>query len=609
MSAFALVIDHASAIVGDAEPFFAAVGRARGVDPPAETIVAAGHAAAKFDGATALHRGSLRHEPSGSWLLAAGTVGYADASGAPADLTTLLADFVAGGPSVLSRCDGQFALVAYHGPEGTVSVITDPLGYFSVFAARRGGRTYLSTAALPVARQVASPADDVGVDTFLRTGKVFGERTLWRDVRRLPAATVETFTPSGVASTVYWRPTLDPIVRRLGLDEAVDGTAVVIEAALRNLLSGEGTVWSDLTGGFDTRLLTMSLARAGVPFEANVVGPPDHPDVRIALRIARAMDWSCRHFQLPPDWVESAPTRLAAALGHGNGQLDVLATLRPLWVHEQEAARHPLLLSGMGGELWRGPIWWPERRRRPGATGVHYDRQLWSLMHPVDESIMARPARDGVRAELVARFREAGEHDPDWPTTAKLDRLWLYRETAHAGAWLSLGAGIMRIMTPLFSPRIVAYAMSLDPRLRRGNRVVRHLFERLAPALAEIEVEGRGPAGPIRLRSAHRFLPSRLHRLRRMVDKAAQIALDRRLAGGPRAEGFDRVAWRRTIVDALRREGVLEPTAMATGGLYRRGPFEAFLARAAAPGFGDEALLGRVVTVELAARAVGAEVR
>lgn len=605
MSAFALVVAPDAPSEADARTFIAAVARAKGLSPPSSLEVSEGCLAAKLDGPTSRHRGVIRDRATDSWMLVAGTLVPPGGASQGATLEALLADFLARGAAALTGCEGQFSLVVRDGRRRMTSVATDPLGYFGVFVGEARGSTFVSTAALPIAGAITAHLDELGVGTFLRAGKVFGEQTLWRGVERIPPATVVTFGPDGRRSEIYWRARLDSNIGRLSLTDIVDGSGAIIIDRLRHQLAGEGTMWSDLTGGFDTRLLVMSLDRAGLPFEAEVVGPDDHADVRIARRVASALGRSCERFHLPADWVELAPDRIASALGHGDGHLDVLATLRALWVHEQEAGRHPLLLSGMGGELWRGPIWWPERRGLGRATEVHYDRQLWSIMHPVDEAVFARPDRPLVRADLIRRFRSVGEQEPDEPNTAKLDRLWLYREVAHAGAWLSLGAGIIRIMTPLFSPAIVEYAMSVDPRWRSGNHVVRHLFERSSPALSAIEVEGRGPAGPIRLRTAHRFLPSRLARLRRMADKAAQVTFDRRLTKPERHEGFDRVAWRRSIVATLQRSGALDPSAMVTADLYDRGRLASLLARAPEAGFGQEPLLGRIVTVELAARAVG----
>lgn len=605
MSAFALVAAPDTPVDVEASAFVEAVARAKRLSTPA--LVEAGPAcrAAKLDGPTSRHRGIVRDHASGSWLLVAGTLVLPGGPASELGLADFLADVLARGAAALAGCDGQFGLVIHDARSGTILVATDPLGYFGVYIGEARGMTYVSTAALPIASAIDAQLDELGVGTFLRAGKVFGEQTLWQGVERIAPATVVTLAAGRRRSEVYWRASVDPAVGRLPLSDVVDATGSRIVDGLRHQLAGEGTVWSDLTGGFDTRLLVMSLHRAGVAFDCEVVGPEGHPDVRIAMQVAAALGRSCERFDLPVDWVDRAPGRIDAALGHADGHLDVLATLRALWVHEAEAGRHRLLLSGMGGELWRGPIWWPERRRLGRSTTVHYDRQLWSIMHPVDETVLVRPDRERVRAALAARFRAIGEQDPDEMNTVKLDRLWLYRETAHAGAWLSLGAGIIRIMTPLFSPAIVGYAMSVDPRWRSGNHVVRHLFERAAPALAGIEVEGRGPAGPIRLRTVHRTLPSRIARLRRMAQKAGQVALDRKVLPRERDEGFDRAAWRRAIVAALQGSGALDTGSMVTADLYDPARLAALIARSTQPGFGDEPLLGRIATVELAARKVG----
>lgn len=601
MSAFAVVIHQETGLDEDPRAFASLVGQAKGVGEDVTWLEERTCLAAKFDGTGARHRGVIRHAPTGSWLIAAGTVAVPPSQGDD-PFEGLLVAFLERGPVALAACEGQFGLVIYDGRDGSVSIATDPLGYFGVWIGDGRGNTFVATAAIPIARTIGSPLDDLGVATFLRTGKVFGEQTLWRGVQRLTPGTVVTNKGADRTHQVYWSPRLDPALRRLDLDATVESVHALLPRALSQTLDGERGMWADLTGGWDTRLLTMYLALSGIDFEAEVVGPTGDMDVDIARAVATAMGWHLEQIELPGDWVAQSPSRVSLAMGHADGHLDVLATLRALWVHGREATRHGFLVNGMGGEMWRGPTWWPEGRSLGRSTTVHYGRQLWSVMHPIDETLFDPKEASHVRSGLERRFRAAGEADPGEPNNVKLDRLWLFRETAHAGAWLSLGAGVIRITTPLFSPTIVQHAMSIDPRWRQGNQVVRHLFERYAPPLAAIEIEGRGSAAPLRHRTAYMRIPDRIHRLRRAVDKVGQVALRRPPRLAQRRGGFDAVGWRRTMVGALRSQGVLEPRSMATGSIYRRDRLEALIAAADQPSFRGQPLLGRVATVELAAR-------
>jgi hypothetical protein len=217
--------------------------------------------------------------------------------------------------------------------------------------------------------------------------------------------------------------------------------------------------------------------------------------------------------------------------------------------------------------------------------------------------VIVGPARGAVRAALAEQLRAAGEREPAWPNTAKLDLVWLFREASHAGSWLSLGPGLVRIVTPLFSTRVVELAMSMRPEWRAGNRVVRHLFARLARPLADTEVEGRGPGGPLHVRNAHRFAAASLGRGQRALDKVAQVVAGRRVWAPSINPGFDRRVFRASVLDALEREGALPVDRLASGSLYHRRPLEALLRAARREPFDQTDLLGRIVSIELTMRA------
>jgi hypothetical protein len=607
MSGFALAIDTNGAGCDEAEfsHFLQLVAGYKSLDTPTDFLRGKDCVAAKLNSASSLHTTATRDPETGSWLIAAGSVIDTHAVAPDGNLRRLLQDYLACGPSVFARCDGLFALVAYNAPAQTVSVVSDPFGYFSVFHGRRDGRVFVATSALAVAQQLQSAPDALSVNCFLRTGKVFGAMTLWRDVQRLRAATVLEFTPEASRECVYWRPELDESLTRLSLADAVDASMQTLASVLRRNLAREGKVWSDLTGGFDTRFLTMLLQRVGIPFKANFVGAPDHPDVRIARQIVRTMGWEHRHFQLPATWPQEAPTHLRDALGRGDGHLNVLLSLRAIWAHRQEQDEYPSLLSGLGGEMWRGPIWWPEQTALGKSSVVHYDRQLWSFMHPVADSVFASDASQPVRDEIIRQFREVGERCPDAPNTVKLDQLWTFRETAHVGVWASLAAGLVRIIPALFSKDIVSHVMSLNYRWKMGNLLVRHMLEKYQPALATIEIEGRGPALPRRITNFYRFIPSRIAFYRKAVNKLLEIKLgkSRRLNGGD--EGYSRLEWRREILKSLDVQGLFEPAGMHSENLYRLDQLRAFLAQARTEEFKHDEFLGRIITVEMALRAAG----
>jgi len=563
---------------------------------------------AKFDTSASLHRNAAWHTETGSWIVAAGTVIDRENVTPNGSLCGLLEAYLAQGSSAFVRCDGQFALIVYDGVNRRVIVASDPFGYLSIFYGERGGHTFVSTSALAVAEQVCSPADRLGVNSFLATGKVFGETTLWRDVKRMPGATVVAFDADNHHRAKYWNLGVDETLGKLSLDQAVESSVERVGAVLSRNLAREGTMWSDLTGGFDTRLLTFFLDRLNLRFKADFVGPDEHADVRIAKNIVKTFGWKHEHFQLPADWAETCVNLCDEALGRGDGHLNVLLLLRALWVHQCESRQHTTLLSGLGGEMWRGILWWSERAALGSSPVVHYDRQLWSLMHPIPRTVLAQDFTGQVKSALLEQFTAVGEREPDAPNTVKLDCLWTYRETGHVGAWTSFGAGLLRILPPLFSKDIVQHVISLDYRWKVNNHLVKAILEKYNSRLANIPVEGRGPAVPMRITNFHRFLPSRAARARQAANKFAQVVSGKTLWTDLREEGYSRLARRQSILQFSRARGLFDPQTMHSRAMYDAAGLRMFLEQAQTAGFAHDEFLGRMLTVEMALRAVDTEI-
>lgn len=578
------------------------VAHAKRLTGPTAATVGRNCRALKFNTPSSLHRNLNVDADTGSWLVAAGTVIDPKHATLDGDLSLLLKDYVAQGASVFQRLDGIFALVIYNAVTRSLVIVSDPFGFFSFFYGVRGNCTYLATSTLAIAQQIQATPSELGVQCFLRTGKVFGEMTLWQEVKRLRPATVLEFSEQGVRESTYWTPCVESSLARLTLPEAVDAAAQFLPSLLARNLRREGKLWTDLTGGFDTRFLDMLLERAGLAFKTNFVGPDEHPDVRVAKRISQRTGWEHEHFRLPHTWAQDAPHLLEEALERGDGHLNISLLLRPLWVHHREREQFSTLLNGLGGEMWRGPNWYPERFTIGESKTVHYERQLWSLMHPIPEEIMSINSKQVVQAELEQQFRSVGERYPDAPSSFKLDCVWNYRETAHAGAWSSCAAGLLRVIPAMFSKDIVSFAMSMDPRWRVRNSLVKHTFKKYKPVLSEIEIEGRGPAAPLGIDNWYRFIPSRLAYSRKAVDKFSQVAFGRSLWRTAHPEGYSRLRLRQEILAWAAARGMLNPDEMRSGTLYRADRLKSFLADAQTDVFKEDEFLGRVLTVEMALR-------
>ena len=496
--------------------------------------------------------------------------------------------------------DGQFSLVSYDAAADEVLVANDPLGMAPLYVADAGGRTYVSTSALILASFLGCTVSALGVQSFLASGYQFGSRTSWNDVERLDPATCVRFGRQKVLRETYWRPTIDSGLRGRSLQDEARRSLHVLEGTLRSYLSGRDYC-ADLTGGFDSRLLTLALQAAGVPFCTNTrsVSTPD--DVEIAQDIARRKGWEWHCLPLPSDWPLRVSELLPTALGWGDGQLDVLQLARVLFRHEQLATHREDLLCSAGGEHFERN-WESEFLRAGHSRDFNTDRWVEMIaLKQGDADLLREGAGGDVRSDLRTRARRWLEPYADELNTTKLELLHAYKSTGHGGAYRAADGAYIRTQLPYYFTPIFTTAISLSYRHRNGHRMHREMITALDKEIAGIRTTHGGPA-----------LPWRAWRPDRQAPYAAAIA--RKAAsklGGGRGARWSRppgmFAWQQAahgaVLNELGKAGLLDWREMRTAPLLRRERFQDLVERSLSPGFTEHSLLGRVITAEMSLRA------
>lgn len=543
---------------------------------------------AKIDGPSAARPGIEYRD--GDWVAATG-MAYPHASLLGADLLAL---------------DGQFALIAYDRRADRVVVISDPFGMHALYMAERSGKTYISTSALTLARYLGAGTSRLGLSVFLRCGLQFGPITNWEGIERVEPATCLTFSADGRACTVYRQLAVDEHVARLRFPRAVDHAIDVLTELFRSRFAGGARLWADLTGGYDTRLLTLVLHRAGVDFRANTVGEPHNADVRIARRIARTAGWDWARFRVPEAWDALAPAMAQPALAWADGRLPAPQLAGVLWQHERKAHTHQTLLAGGGADVYRGFSWRQEFLDAGRSTIVNYDNLIRMNFFDIgDLAMLAAPETDGVYDYLRARMELRTRPYAALLNTTQLDVLLAYKRPNWDGIYGSAAMASLRFESPFFFTDAYQTAFSIWYGYRNHHRLMRAMIERLDPAVAAIPTTSGGPAERMRPGNLYRFAPYYAKIARAAATKLTLKALGRGLFAAAAVEDPRLVAGR----GALARHLDLSPDTLLSASLYRAPALAAFLRRASSPDFAEGTLLERLITVEMIMRATAAPAR
>jgi hypothetical protein len=408
--------------------------------------------------------------------------------------------------------------------------------------------------------------------------------------------------PQGVRVERYWRPEPDESVTRLNLQATARFCVDACVETFGKLYADDGPLWADLTGGYDTRLLTAALSRAGVRFRTNTVGPDWTEDVQIARMVAEAGEFEWTRFSPYVDVGDDFAVHLARALAAGQGHLDALQLIGVLATHDAKRADLDRLLTGGGGEQFQFQTWLTEFVQAGRTTSVDVDKwvRMRLLATPVDTSIFNGYSASDVEGDLRDRCVAWIAPYRNEVNTLQLDLLYAYKVMGHFGAYTGAASSVMRSELPFYMRPVALAGLSTAHRHRNGHRLMQHMIHELMPKVAAVRTTKGGPAQPMRLGNVHRFLPYYGRLASKVVTKATGVHVysprgQRRVPIPLEA----RVAARRLLGDVR---------AFRSLALYRRDELEGLIADAAHPEFAHATLFGRIVTVEAALRAIDVEV-
>lgn len=449
---------------------------------------------------------SIEHsQDSRNWIVVLGTWLPIPARRG-ADTRWLLDTYKRDGAIALSRqIQGIFVIIVGDTEKGYVQIITDRCGSLHFFHRKTPGGHAVCTSSAALAAN--SPLDPIAVHEFVATGIIYEDRTLFKEVRKVPPATVTTITDGGKLSFEnYWNPSEIP-AESISCDDAADAVHASLTRVLGALPESNRPLVSDLTGGYDSRLLLTGLLSSGAPFETTVSGKSTHPDVIVAEKIAQKL--GIRHGNMTSEESLEGDSFLSA-VRITDGEYDAFDYARIQHIHRSLSSRYAMSLNGSFGELARGYWWellWPRIGKLVPLDVAMIARKRFAAI-PYDKSVFTGDAAISLTEHMTAALERAESRALGQPNTTQLD--WAYY-TLRMQRWQGRIASSTNQIWPSISP--IGFPEVLDPILaakakgRFGSLLARTIFERHAPQLACIPLEHGYPPCRVTPLTIWKFTP------------------------------------------------------------------------------------------------------
>ena len=173
---------------------------------------------------------------------------------------------------------GGFCLIYFNGKD--LSIITDKLGYYVLYAYQKNNILEISNAFLPLAQTNETTISNLGVAQYLSeniAGHACCNRNIVNEVTFLDGGMIYTVKNGHLKSSKYYDIKSDI---KLGLHDDADEVANLISAQLNSNLSFvnkiDNEVIADMTGGIDTRVNIAHLVDRNIDFTPGVQLPIEY---------------------------------------------------------------------------------------------------------------------------------------------------------------------------------------------------------------------------------------------------------------------------------------------------------------------------------------------
>jgi asparagine synthase (glutamine-hydrolysing) len=198
--------------------------------------------------------------------------------------------------------------------------------------------------------------DRDGVAQFLGVGTPLNGRTLFREIRLLPAASCWTFGDGKVQRTSYFAPSTWESQPGLSADEYEQAFSATFQKVLPRYFAADKKIGIALTGGLDTRMFM-----AAQPHDAaretsyTFTGPEGRTlDDRIAAQVAGECGLEHRLLRLGEDFFPGFATHADKTVFVTDGMSGILGA-HEIYFHKLARPLAEIRLTGnFGGEILRG---------------------------------------------------------------------------------------------------------------------------------------------------------------------------------------------------------------------------------------------------------------
>lgn len=185
---------------------------------------------------------------------------------------------------------------------------------------------------------------------FLITGAVFNNNTFFNNIKNIKANEIFVINSKGLS--IKLKKLEDIYKKEMPMSDFLKEMSKTAYSLKNKKIS------IDLSGGIDSRLLTLIFKNSGLQFETAISGCHGHPDIEISKKVSKVL--GLKHY-ITYNKVnsENILKELKDSFMYYDGLADVIENHRLYQFFEDRKSRGiEVSISGNGGELYKDAGWW-----------------------------------------------------------------------------------------------------------------------------------------------------------------------------------------------------------------------------------------------------------
>ncbi|SMC26299.1 asparagine synthase (glutamine-hydrolysing) [Desulfacinum hydrothermale DSM 13146] len=209
------------------------------------------------------------------------------------------------GTGAVSRFRGMFALALWDARKGRLWLVRDRLGKKPLYYAEWGKKFYFASEikAILEALEGIPRVDETALSDYLSLQYIPAPKTIYRDIRKLPAGHEAVISASGMALRSYWDLSFQSPAHGRREEDLAEELHGLLQEAVRLRLISDVPLGAFLSGGVDSSAVVALMAAASQePVLTNTIAfdTEDYDEAPFARRLARHFSTDHHEFRVTP---------------------------------------------------------------------------------------------------------------------------------------------------------------------------------------------------------------------------------------------------------------------------------------------------------------------